>query len=99
LFSSIAQGHSEHNGNNQRTFEILFSIHQMCFFYSNVLPPTPQPKKAKKNLVDVHEEQIEINGASTRVGHSQNKEPLLPSPAPNFKNVPHPWVYLKWRSS
>jgi len=40
------------------------------------LPPTPQPKKAKKNLVDVHEEQIEIKGASAWVGHSQNKETL-----------------------
>ncbi len=76
LFSSIAQGHSEHNGNNQRIFETVFSIHQMCFFHSNVLPPTPQPKKAKKTLVDVHEEQTDIKGASTRVGHSQNKEPL-----------------------
>ncbi len=76
LFSSIAQGNSEHNGNNKRIFETVFSIHQMCFFHSNVLPPTPQPKYVRKNLVDVHEEQIDIKGASPWVGHSQNKEPL-----------------------
>jgi hypothetical protein len=74
LFYSIAQGHSEHNGNNQRIFETVCSIHQMCSIHSNVLPPTTQPKKTKKNLVDVNKEQIEIKGASPRVGHSQNKE-------------------------
>jgi len=74
LFSSIAQGHFEHNGNNQRIFETVFSIHQMCSFHSNVLPPTPQSKKAKNNLVDdVNEEQIEIKGASPGVGHSQKR--------------------------
>ncbi len=76
LFSSIAQRHSEHNGNNRRIFETVFRIHQMCSFHSNALPPTPQPEKAKKNLVDVHEKQIEIKGASPRVEHFQNKEPL-----------------------
>jgi hypothetical protein len=76
LFSSIAQGRAEHNSNNQRIFETVFSINQMCSFHSNVLPTTPQPKKAKQNLVDVREEQIEIKGASPWVGHSQNKEPL-----------------------
>jgi len=56
------------------------------------------PKKRKKILVDVQEEQIEIKGASPGWGHSQNKEPLEPSPAPHFRNVPHPWVYLRGRS-
>jgi hypothetical protein len=64
LFSSIAQGHSEHNGNNQRIFETVFSINHMCFFHSNVLPHTPQPKNEKKR-VDAHEEQTERQGAKS----------------------------------
>jgi hypothetical protein len=44
-------------------------IQMYCHLHHN-------PKKPKKNLVDVHEEQIEIKGVSPWVGHSQNKEPL-----------------------